>query len=123
MVRRKRMCVMMNLAGKNEQELYDEMEGKLLEKMAAIEKIGSGWEFRSIVQLDLHTVEYDPMRAARHIPLPKKLDSKKAIFNMENTDNKCFLWSVFGALNPKKKNPQRIDKELKKKEDSVNIEE
>ena len=68
--------------------------------MAALEKMGSGWEFRSIVQLDLHTVEYDPMKAVRHIPLPKKMDSKKAIINMENTDNKCFLWSVLRALNP-----------------------
>ena len=90
--------------------------------MAALEKMGSWWKFRSIVQLDLHTVEYDPMRAARHIPLLKKLADKKAIINMENTDNKCFLWSILRALNPKKKNPLRIDKELKKKENSLNME-
>ena len=90
--------------------------------MTVLENMGSGWDFRSIVQLDLHTVEYDPMGASRHIPLPKKLDNKKAIINMENTDNKCFSWSVLRTLNPKKKNPQRIDKELKKKEDSVNME-
>ena len=58
--------------------------------MPVLEKMGSGWEFHSIVQLDLHTVEYDPMKAARSIPLPKKLNSKKAIINMANTNNKCF---------------------------------
>ena len=82
----------------------------------------SGWEFRSKVQLDLHTVDYDPMRAARHIPIPKKLADKKFITNMENDDNKCFLWSVLRAINPKKKNRERTDKELKKKEGSVNME-
>ena len=32
------------------------------------------------------------------------------------------FWSVLRALNSKKKNPQRIDKELKEKEDSLNME-
>ena len=41
---------------------------------------------------------------------------------MKNNDNKCFLCSVLRALNSKKKNPQKIDMELKKKEDSLNME-
>ena len=43
------------------------MEEKILENIAMLKKNGTG----SIVQFDLHTVGYDPMRAARHIPLPK----------------------------------------------------
>ena len=33
-----------------------------------------------------------------------------------------FLWCVLRALNPKKKNPQRLDKELKGKENTLNME-
>ena len=41
------------------------------------------------------------MRAETHVPLPETLANKNAIVNMENTDNKCFLWSVLRALNTK----------------------
>ena len=41
---------------------------------------------------------------------------------MQNKDNKCFLWCVLRALNPCEKNPQRIDKKLKEKENTLNME-
>ena len=42
---------------------------------------------------------------------------KKAIINMQNKDNKCFLWCVLRALNPK-----RLDKKLMDKENTLNME-
>ena len=41
---------------------------------------------------------------------------------MKIKDNKCFLWSVLRALNPKVDNPERLDKKLKEKEDTLNME-
>ena len=41
---------------------------------------------------------------------------------MQNKDNKCFLWSVLRVLNPKELNPQRIDKKLMDKENTLNME-
>ena len=41
---------------------------------------------------------------------------------MQNNDNKCFLWCVPRALNPKENNPQRVDKDLKGKENTLNME-
>ena len=35
---------------------------------------------------------------------------------------KCFLWCVLRALNPTKDNPGRIDKKLKEKENTLNME-
>ena len=40
---------------------------------------------------------------------------------MQNKDNKCFLWCVLRALNPRKKDSQRIDKKLKEKENTLNM--
>ena len=40
---------------------------------------------------------------------------------MQNKDNKCFLWCVLRALNPKTNHPERVDKELKEKENSLNM--
>ena len=80
--------------------------------MVTFQNEGSPWRLRSIIRLELHTVSYKPLRGETWIPLPKELADKKAIINMQNKDNKCFLWCVLRALNPRKNNPQRLDKEL-----------
>ena len=41
---------------------------------------------------------------------------------MQNKENKCFLWCVLRALNPKDNHPERVDKELKEKENTLNME-
>ena len=60
---------------------------------------GSGWRFRSIVSLNVFTVEYKALKGSSYIPLPNCLASKKAIINMENNDEECFKWSLTRALN------------------------
>ena len=68
-------------------------------------------------------MNYKPLRGETWILLPKELANKKAIIDMQNKDNKCFLWCVLRALNPRKKNnPQRLDKELMGKENTLNME-
>ena len=111
-----------NLDGTDEKELYDTMVERILEKMATFQSMGSGWRLRSIIQLELHTVRYIPLRGETYIPLPKELDVKTAIINIKNKDNKCFLWCVLRSLNPKENNPQRLDEELKGKENTLNME-
>ena len=47
---------------------------------------------------------------AVYAPLPKGLEDKKAILNVQNDDEKCFLWSVLAALHPVhwKDQPHRV---------------
>ena len=97
------------------------MADRVLEAMATFQRDGSNWTFKSIICLEIHTVAYEPLKGNSYIPLPPKLAQKKAIINMQNEDNKCFTWSVLRALNPKEENAVRIDKDLKKKEDSLNM--
>ena len=111
-----------NLDGTDEDNHYVMMTERILEKLAAFLKKGSGWRLRSIIRLELHTVSYDPLRGETWVPLPKELANKKAIINMKNKDNKCFLWCVLRALNPKDSHPERIDKESMSKEDTLNME-
>ena len=66
-------------------------------------------------------MSYKPLRGETYIPLPKELADKKAIINMQNKDNKCFLWCILRALNPSKNNPQRLDKELMGKKNTLNM--
>ena len=44
------------------------------------------------------------------MPLPPTLANKKAITNVKNKDNKCFLWAVLAALHPASKHVQRVNK-------------
>ena len=111
-----------NLDGTDEEDLYITMTEKIIEKMATLEQAnGSGWRLHSIIKFELHTVRYNPLRGETWIPLPKELANKKAIINPKNEDNKCFLWCVLRAINPCEKNPQRIDKKLKEKENTLNM--
>ena len=112
-----------NLNGTNEDDLYIMMTERIMENMAALQQVeGSGWRFHSIIRLELHVVDYNPLRGETWIALPKELANKNAITNPKNEDNKCFLWCVLRALNPREKNSERIDKKLKEKENTLNME-
>ena len=110
-----------NLEGTDEDDIYIIMTERILEKMATFQSIGSGWRLYNIIKLELHTAIYEPLRGETWIPLPKELANKKAIINIKNKDNKCFLWCVLRALNPREKDSQRVDKELKLKENTLNM--
>ena len=104
-------------------EIYQEMIDEIEEELQKVENAeGSGWVFVEVENLTLHTIIWDPIKASSYIKLPKELKNKKAIINMKNEDNKCFMWCVLRALNPcKDKNPSRIDKDLKSKEHTLNM--
>ena len=94
-----------NLEGTDEDDIYVTMTERILEKMATCQNSGSGWRLYNIINIELHTVRYTPLRRETWIALPKELANKNAIINMQNKDNKCFLWCVLRALNPCEKKP------------------
>ena len=104
-------------------EIYNEMRDEIEEEIQKVENaVGSGWVFLKVENLTLHTDIWDPIKASSYINLPEELKNKKALINMKNeNDHKCFLWSVLRALNPKDKNAERIDKDLKSKENTLNM--
>ena len=110
-----------NLEGTDVDDLYNTMVDRVLESMATFQMRGSNWTFKSIISLEIHTVAYEPLKGNSYILLPLKLVQKKAIINMKDEDNKCFTWSVLRALNMREEHADRIDKYLKKKEDSLNM--
>ena len=113
--------VEVNLDGTVERELYDTMAERILEKIVTYLATKSDFRFHSVIKFELHTVSYRPLKGETWIPLPKELANKNAITNIKNKDNKCFLWCVLRALNPKDDHPERVDKELKPKENTLNM--
>ena len=104
-------------------EIYHEMFKEIEEEVQKVEHAdGSGWVFVEVENLTLHTSIWDPLKGSSYIDLPKVLKNKKAIINMKNEDNKCFLWCVLRALYPTNSHPERIDEHLKSKEHTLNME-
>ena len=109
------------IEGTNEEDLYDTMVDIILENIAKCMAMGSDVRFHSIIELELHTVSYKPLKGETYIPLPKELANKKAIINVRNKDNKCFLWCVLRASNLKENHPERVDEELRGKMNTLNM--
>ena len=110
------------LEGTDESELYNEMTEEIEEEIQKVQEAeGSGWQFLKVIKLVLHTTRWEPLNGGSYIPLDPYLANKKALINIQNEDDKCFMWSVLRALYPKDTNPQRIDNDLKSKQDSINM--
>ena len=106
----------------DENEIYDEMVEEIEEEMQkAQDAVGSGWQYEKVIKLVLHTTKWDPINAGSYIELPEVLKNKHAIINMKNQDEECFKWCVLRGLNPKNNHPERIDSDLKSKQDSINM--
>ena len=112
----------LNLGATDEEDLYEKMIGRIEQKIQTLTAEISGWAFHSVIRLEMHTVVYKPLGGGSYIKLPKEIATKKAVVNMKNTtDDQCFLWCVLRALNPVKRDKERIDGTLKSKIDTVNM--
>jgi hypothetical protein len=97
----------------SEEDLESNIEmgfNKISSTFDSYEGHGSGWILENINGLELNIGEYTPLAPSSYIPLPKELSLKHAIINVQNTDHKCFLWSVLAGLYPASDNPQRVNK-------------
>ena len=110
------------LESTNIYEIYNEIIDEIEEEIQKVQDaVGSGWVFLEVENLTLHTSKWNPINAGSYIDLPKELKNKTAIINMKNQDDECFKWSVLRALYPKDNHPERIDKDLKSKQDTLNM--
>ena len=84
-------------------DIISSMIEKILANIEKFQGMGSGWQFESVVSLDINVDPFKPLGGSSYFPLPYKLAVKKAIINVKNEDNKCFKWVVTEAVFPRKK--------------------
>ena len=108
-----------NLESTDVKEILAIVIRTILSKISIYQQNGSGWYFREVVHLEIHTVDCKPMRGSSYIALPDWIMRKKAIVNIRNTDEKCFLWCVLRYIHPRDKNDSRIT-DLKQYETTLN---
>ena len=108
-----------NLESTNIEKLVQKCFSKILNDLDDFSSNGSGWYFKEVLRLEVDTVKFNPTKGGSYIDLPSWIKDKKAIVNIKNKDEKCFLWCILRHLYPKEKNPQYL-KDLKKYEFSLN---
>ena len=110
------------LEGTDISKLYNEMANEIEGEIQKVnEGESSGWRYEGVISLVLHVTRWQPIYGSSYMPLDPYLANKKAIINMKNEDDKCFMWCVLRALYPKNDHPERIDKDLKSKQDIINM--
>jgi hypothetical protein len=60
---------------------------------------GSSWSLKRIDGIQLRTNKVNPVGGGTYIKLPKCIEDKKAVINVQNTDNKCFKYAILSKYN------------------------
>ena len=60
----------------------------------AFTSMGSGWKLTGIKRIGVHVATYEAIYASTHIRTPTFLAKSRAVINVQNTDNKCFAYSI-----------------------------
>ena len=97
-----------------------QMLKEIMETLANYQRNGSGWNFKEVNSLEIHTVDYKRVKGSSYIPLPEFIMRKNAIINIKNEDDKCFLWSVLRYLHPKQCHGERLA-DLREYENDLNF--
>ena len=109
-----------NLEKTDVKVILSQMLKEIMVNLAIYQKNGSGWYFKEVISFEIYTVDYKTLKGKSHIPLLDFLMRKKAIINMENKDDKCFLWCVLRYLHPREKHSSRIN-DLREYENDLNF--
>ena len=108
-----------NLRADEAMKLVEDSFKSIEAKIQSYAQDGSAWQFKEVEQLEIHTTEHNPVNGSSYIDLPKWIKDKKAIINIKNKDDKCFLWCILRYLYPRDRDEERIG-DLKKYEFSLN---
>ena len=93
-------------------ELLNSTLEELFKRIDTFESKGSGWVIHKLLNLVLHVDHLVPLRASSYIPTPLYIAAKKAVVNVKNADNACFMWAYLSATHPvdHSSHPERVNK-------------
>ncbi|XP_067211627.1 uncharacterized protein [Linepithema humile] len=84
------------------------VEDDILAALEEFQERDSGWALSRILNLTVNVNKFNPLHAGCHIELPWQIMLKRAVVNVQSTDNACFAWAVVAALHPVEKYPERV---------------
>ena len=96
------------LKSTNIERLINKSVAKIHEDIDTYLQNGSGWYFKYVKELQINVVEYKPVKGSSYIDLPTWIKNKKAIINMKNKDEMCFIWCILRYLHRKPRDNERV---------------
>ena len=82
-----------NLEKTDEKVFLREIIEEILDGISDFQESGSGWYFKEVIRLEIHIVDYKPMKGASYIPLPEFIQKK-----MQSLISKMRMINVFFGL-------------------------
>ena len=73
---------------------------QLLNFTEIFELNGSGWVFSHFQDLQLILWQLDPLRGSTYIPLPRWIQTRRAVVNVTGTGDDCFNWTLLADMQP-----------------------
>jgi len=99
----------------------DSLQANLDHKVEQWNKRGSNFNIERVSRFVLSIHPYRPLHGSTFVRTPDFLAKKHCIINVQNNDEKCFVWSVLSALYPGAHDPQRLSNYIDY-EHSLNVE-
>ena len=75
----------------------DDVNRQLLSSIEVFELNGSGWIFSHFQGLQLTLWQLDPLRGSAYIPLPRWIQTRRAVVNVVGTGDDCFRWDILAG--------------------------
>lgn len=86
----------------------DFIASNIKKRIESFEISESGWALAKIKELAIFNNQYESLRGSSYIQLPSHIKNKRAVLNINNSDNKCFVWAILSKLHPFKQNASRV---------------
>src|SRR6267154_4478886 len=94
-------------------QVEDQVESaisRLLGSILEMSELESDFVFKTVFSTTIQLGKYNPLGGSQYIRAPAILEKKHAIINVQNKDERCFLYAVASAIHPNKDrlyNPSR----------------
>ncbi|CAP20528.2 Protein CBG23762 [Caenorhabditis briggsae] len=89
---------------------YEKLKLDLVNRLEHFQGKGSGFRLNRIIGLRMSQTKIKPLSGSKYIELPDWIKNKKAVVNVQNKDDKCFMWCILAHLFPVEKDAQRVNK-------------
>ena len=89
---------------------FQQIANTLNSSIDQYQQMGSGYIFNNLKQVNIRMVKTFNISGSSYFKPDFKNNSTYGILNIQNKDNKCFLWCILAKLYPIEKNSERVSK-------------
>src|SRR5437867_13023448 len=90
----------------------DQVESAISRLLALILEMSereSDFVFKTVFSTTIELARYNPAGGSMYIKTPVILEKKKALINVQNDDDRCFLYAVASAIHPQRDTLRNLD--------------